>query len=111
MENPKLKVQIQDNTLIARVNGKKLTGNTKVIFASVDASRVQIVDSSIDNEILIEKAPLQVMDDMFGLSIETDYKIVYDRDEVWKQAKMLATKQVKKEVKSKFKLDTNLGTI
>ena len=56
----------------------------------------------MDNVVLQEKTPREVMSDVFGLSKNKDYELVYDSGEIWKKAQILATKQVSPAGKTLF---------
>lgn len=105
--NPKLKVVSKPNQLIALINGVKYTANLKVLKKCINTDQLIKTKTLADNIVLQEKTANEVLSDVFGISKNVDYELVYNPEEVWGLSQALATKKEIEKEDTSFKLDTD----
>lgn len=103
-QKPFLSAKIEGRCIKSIINGVEFVGNWNILQKVVDCFGV--MDGFDNNEIIVNKKPTEILDEVYGISIEKDWEAVYDKDETWRLAKLNATEEDKKRKQSKFKLTT-----
>ena len=107
---PKLKVIISGTQIQTMINGDVELGNYLVISNVINCSKIIKLDKLVDNKVELIRDAKQVLSDIYGISKNEDWKLVYNPSEVWSISERLANKKKQKEL-IKFSLNEDTGHI
>ena len=106
--NPKLNVVFKEDQVVAKINGFMTIGNKAILESTIDCSKLKVSKTLINNEIKQDRDPKEVLSDVYGISNDADWDLVYKPEDVWRHSERIATNK-KETKKRKFKLDDDTG--